>query len=114
MQASALDPNPDRLRPHTKLQKLRSPDNPLLPLRKLCDHCIPGVSRRFWPFKGPYCQLAAHIAKPEATRCTRGAHFVPIPSRKTHQIQAPAPTPTPGNKKRPQSAVAASGFDPFM
>jgi hypothetical protein len=95
----ALDPSLYGSLPHADLPQLTSAHHPMLAARKLGDLPVPIASRHFAFYANGNCRLVSHAVKDEAARRTCGARFVPTPSLRAH--------------KRPQPAVAASGFDPF-
>jgi hypothetical protein len=71
----------------------------MLPLSNLCHLPIKSFSVKLGSSEGPKFTRRFHSADAEAAGRINGAQFVPIPSTEA--------------RKRPQPAVAASGFDPF-
>jgi hypothetical protein len=92
--------------------ELPAADDPVLSLRKVSDRvidpnrrCVAGPPRR--PMRSAFCMhgmanalLVGHTTDAAIRARAYGAYFGPN-------------SPPPGKQKRPQSAVAASGFDPF-
>jgi hypothetical protein len=90
----------DRPSPHSERQQLLSPQNAVLPPRQPLDLPLKNLSGWLSTYTVLNPPLVSHAIDGEARGRTRGAHFVP-----SCRLKA---------RKRPQPAVAASGFDPFM
>jgi hypothetical protein len=100
MESSPLHPAFDRPTAHPKVEELAATHDPVLPTRKIRNGLIPRSRRQFSTCEVGFCRLDSHATEREADGRACGAHFVPTSNRCAHE-------------KRPQPAVAASGFDPF-
>jgi hypothetical protein len=95
----ALKPALDRSAADSGRNKLPPLHNPVLPIGQVRDRTIARSRAPFPTYTVVNGALAGHAVDPAERRRACGAHFAPTPSR--------------GSQKRPQPAVAASGFDPF-
>jgi len=99
MQLTVLQALDYRNPSQTDRKQLTASHYAVLPLRQPGNRLVLAASGRFDIDSATNCPLACHAANAEAAGRIGGAQFVPIPST--------------GARKRPQPAVAASGFDPF-
>lgn len=116
VQYAARNPALDRIAPNPGPIQLPSPDHPMLrfgdlpnrvidPRRGDLSHSVCPLTRRAFPVSTPgNAPLVDHATDAVDLPCTRGAHRVASP---------PNLPLKPATQKRPQPAVAASGFDPF-
>jgi hypothetical protein len=99
MEPPALLTNLDGAAADSQRKQLPPRHHPVLSFGELGDGLVPGTRPASDTYIRANAALVAHAADGRASGRTRGARFVA--------------TPSSGTEKRPQPAVAASGFDPF-
>jgi hypothetical protein len=96
-----LKPQIDRSAPHSDREQLSPRNHAVLSLRHRGHLPVKKSSVQLTLYARANCTFADHAADAEGAGRACGAQIVPIRWRLAHE-------------KRPQPAVAASGFDPFM
>jgi hypothetical protein len=99
MKPLALAANLDRPGAESERKQLPPRDNPVLSFGEPGNGLVASARAAFTTYSEVDAALVAHAADGLACVRARGAHFEPKASS--------------GTQKRPQPAVAASGFDPF-